>query len=307
MLATGPWFNRLGAAAALALLASCATTTEPLQDPERHLAQAEALLTNGDPAACLAQLYSHGEEAFPRRLRDRFELAAARANFALGETWDAFEIAEKFPDHHPHSELRPAIVELDWQIGKAMAESGAGFWFFWSDRRAAKTVLEHLITRHPDSPRLADALRLLGDLAYEDGQYTLAQERFRELMKKRPESEWVVRARFRFAMSIYAGLQGPDYDLDQMQLAARELRDFLRSNPENPEFVATAQGALKNLLEWQATRHQRIADFYQRVGNAKGRRFHLERAASDEFANTPAHDRAKAELGEAPGGAEPGR
>lgn len=97
-------------------------------------------------------------------------------------------------------------------------------------------------------------------------------------------------------MSIHAGLQGPDYDLDQMQLATRELRDFLASHPENPEFVATATRALQSLLEWQSERHHRIAGFYHTVGNAQGRRLHLERAASDEFAATLAHDRAAAEL-----------
>jgi len=296
MVRSGQRVGSLCCATALALLAGCATAPVPLQDPERHLAAAEEQLKAGDATGCLAALTTHGREAFPARLRDRFELAAANAHFALGETWEAFEITEKFPDLHPHSELRPTIVELDWQIGKTMSTSGNGFWIFWSDRRAARTVLEHLITRHPDSPRLADALKLLGDLAYEDGSYSLAQERFRELMRRRPESEWFVYASFRFAMSIYAGLKGPDYDLDQMQHAGRELRDFLLTNPENPEFVATAKHALRTLLEWQAERHHQIAAFYARVGNEPGRRLHLEIAAGEEFATTAAHERATAEL-----------
>ena len=168
----------------LAPFAACASTPVAVAEPEKVLAEAEARLTGGEPAVCRDQLLQLTDGAFPRRLRDRYDLVLANAYFALGDTWAAFEVAEKFPDRHPHSELRPQIVELDWQLGSAMATSGRGFLFFWSDRRAARTVLEHLITRHPDSPRLADALRLLGDIAFEDGNYSLAQERFRDLMRK---------------------------------------------------------------------------------------------------------------------------
>lgn len=309
MVRTGVRFGSLFVAAAALLLASCASVPMPVPDPEGQLAAAEAQLAGGNAAACLAALEAQGVKAFPARLRDRFELAAANAHYALGQTWEAFEITEKFPDRYPHSELRSAIVELDWQIGKTMSTTGNGFWIFWSDRRGARTVLEHLITRHPDSPRLADALKLLGDLAYEDGSYSLAQERFRELMRRRPESEWFVYASFRFAMSIYAGLKGPDYDLEQMQHASLELRDFLQTNPENPEFRDTASRALRTLLEWQAERHHQIAEFYNTVGNPTGRRLHLEIAAGEQFSGTVAHDRAAAELAalpaaEAPNGTE---
>lgn len=284
------------ALALLALLAGCASAPPMVQDPEGQLEKAEARLKANDAAACRDQLAGLTAEAFPRRLRDRYDLLLANAHFAVGDPWEAFDVTEKFPDRHPHSELRPQIVELDWQIGRTMAASDAGFWFFWSDKRGARTVLEHLITRHPDSPRLADALRVLGDLAFDEGQYTLAQERFRDLLRKRPDSEWVVYARFRFAMSIVAGLQGPDYDLDQMELATRELQAFLAGQPENPDFVAAAKAAHAQLLGWQSERHLQIAGFYRTVGNRYGERHHLQIAGSERFYGTPANQQAVAEL-----------
>ncbi len=284
--------------ALLLLLAACSAVPEPVAEPEKRLAEAETLLAAGQPGACRDLLLDHEVEAFPRRLRDRYELAVANAHFALGDHWEAFEVAERFPDRYPHSELRPQIVEMDWQLGMALAASGDGFLFFWSDRRAARTVLEHLITRHPDTPRLADALRLLGDLAFEDGSYSLAQERFRELMRKRPDSEWAVYARYRFAMSIVAGLQGPDYDLDQMEHATRELQAFLAGQPENPEFVRTSGEAMARLLEWQSERHLRIAHFYRTLANQPGHRRHLEIASSAPYQGTPANQAAAAELRE---------
>ncbi|MEO6595069.1 MAG: outer membrane protein assembly factor BamD [Planctomycetota bacterium] len=278
----------------LLALCGCRSAPTPPPDAEQQLAQAEALVTARDWQAGLNLLAGLDGTACPKRLRDRRDLATASARMGLGEYWGAFELLETFPDLYPHSELRPSVVEAVWQIGSHLANSDAGFLFFWSDRRAGRTVLEHLITRHPDTPRLADALRVLGDMAFADDEHELAQERFRDLLRRRPESEWVIYARFRFAMSIVASLQGPDYDLDRMQHAVRELRDFLVPQPEAPAFVQQAEAAVARLLEWQAERHLSIAAFYGRVGNVSGQRRHLDIAASEEFANTPSHARAVA-------------
>lgn len=258
---------------------------------------AEALLRNGAMAQAQEVLALIAGDACPKRLRDRRDVARAAAFFGRDEAWEAYLVLEPFSDLHPHSELRPTVVEMLWEIGVHLSETGRGFLFFWSDRRASRTVLEHLITRHPDTPRLADALRLLGDMAFEDQNYELAQERFRSLMKERPESEWVKYARFKFAMSLFESLQGPDYDLDKMTQAARELRDFLREANENIELVEKAKQALTQLMNWQAERHLQIASFYRRVGNRAGRRHHLDIAASKEFETTQFHDIAIVERG----------
>lgn len=284
------------------LLAACAGPAAPPPDPEAVLTAAEQALRDDRPHEALAMLETVDAETLPFRLGDRYELAHATALFLTGEVWDAYTVTERFPERFPHSERRATIAELEWRIGQALAKSGRSFLFFYSERRGARSVLEHLITRHPDSARVPDALRLLGDMAFEDQQYLLAQERFRDLMRRYPESEWVVYARFRFAMSIVAGLQGPDYDLDQMEHASRELRDFLAAAPENPDFVAEAAAALARLREWRAERHYAIAGFYERVDNPAGRRLHLEYASAAEFAGTPAHERATAALAELEGG-----
>jgi len=274
---------------------ACAAPQEPPADAEQHLVSAEALVRNGALVQAQEVLGLIAGEACPKRLRDRRDIARAAAFYGLDEAWEAFLVLEEFSDQYPHSELRPTVVEMLWQIGVHLSQTGRGFLFFWSDRRGSRTVLEHLITRHPDTPRLADALRLLGDMAFEDQNYELAQERFRSLMKERPESEWVKYARFKFAMSLFESLQGPDYDLDKMTQAARELRDFLRETNENPDLVTKAREALRQLMNWQAERHLRIAAFYQRVGNRAGRRYHLEIAASKEFETTEFHDDAVTE------------
>jgi outer membrane protein assembly factor BamD (BamD/ComL family) len=298
------------AVTAALLAAACAAAPISAPDAEQRVAAAESQVAASSWEDAASTLEPLAGEACPKRLRDRRDVALARALRGQGELWDAFLVLEKFPDRYPHSELRPAVVEMVWEIGEALARSDRGFLFFWSDARAGRTVLEHLTTRHPDTPRLADALRLLGDIAFADGDYELAQQRFRDLMLNRPESEWFVYAQYRFAMSIVASLEGPDYDLDRMQLAVRELREFLRKNPENPEIARAAEQAVATLLEWQVERHLQTADFYRTVGNDKGELLHLERAVQPEYATTSRHREALERLAEraprrAPAGGSP--
>lgn len=278
-------------AALLLALGACAGTPPLLPNAVELVEEADGLRNAGDWAAARDLLATHDRRSFPKRIQDRYDLILGGAHHALGDHWAAFETIRDFADRTPHSELRGQIIHLEYEVGRRLILSDAGFLFFWSDRRAGRTVLEHLITRYPDNAHLADALRLLGEAAFADGNYLLAQERFRDLLRRRPESEWAPLARFRFAMSIFARLQGPDYDLDEMQRASRELEDFLADPPENPGFVAEAREALTTLREWQAERHLSIASFYRRIGNDPGYHSHLRKAA-EGFRDTPAGTRA---------------
>lgn len=294
-------------AALLIALAGCASAPPaPVEAPDELLTTAQTRL-DVDAAQSLAIIEGWDRTTVPKRLVARYDLVHARALFALDRGWDAFTALENFYRDNPRSELRPAAIELQWQIGKYLVGTGRGFWIFWSDRRAGRSVLEHLVTRHPDSAELADALKLLGDIAFDDRDFTLAQERFRELLRWRPESEWVIYARFKFAMSMVASLQGPDYDLDRMQHAERELREFLAAAPENPDFVAQATQSLTQIMQWQSERHLQIAHFYRTIANVPGHRLHLEYASDERFAGTAAHEQARQELVELTPTPEPSR
>ena len=274
------------------LAAACATPDTPLPTAQQLLATAESQVKSGEFAGALSTLAELEDERCPKRLRDRRDLAAAEAELGSGRPWQAFLVLERFSDLYPHSPRRGRAVDLLWRAGKTLIDSGGGFLFFWSDERAGRTVLEHLITRHPDTHRLADALRILGDMAFEDGDYELAQERYRDIIMNQPLSDWRYYAQFRFAMSIVASLRGPDYDLDRMEHAVRELRGFLANEPENPQMLEQSQRALAQVLEWQVQRHLDIADYYRTLGSDPGVHHHLKLAARPEFADVPSYQRA---------------
>lgn len=283
-------------------LGACASAPEPPANPQGLLDEATALMAAGEPGAALGLLQAYDVRTFSKRLQPDYQLLLARAHLANGDPWQAYETIKNFADQHPHSEKRRAVIEVEFEAGRRLSQSNQGFLFFWSDQAGARTVLEHLITRYPESVNqyLADALRILGEMAYAEGRYELAQERFRDLLRSRPESEWVALARFRYAMSIFRRLQGPEYDFEQMQNASRELEVFLQQPPENPGFVGTARNALATLKQWQAERHVLVAAFYRRVGNKAGERMHLQQAVKD-FPETEGGIRAKELLAALPG------
>ena len=290
---------RRSATAALGLLlvsGACATTENPTPIAAQLLATAEEQAAAGAAEEALASIEPLAGDQCPERMRDRRDLVKATAEVGREEYWDAFLILERFSDDYPLSDLRPQVMDLLWSISAALLERDTSFWVFWSDRAGARAVLEHLITRHPDTQRLADALRILGDMAFDSQDFEMAQARYREIILERPDSDWRFYANFRFAMSIAAGLRGPEYDLDGMKIAATELRTFLRSAPENPTMVREAEAALAQVLEWQIQRHLKVIAYYRTLGNLEGQLHHARLATRDELSGSPGYDEAAALL-----------
>ena len=289
---------RRPATAALSLLlllgGGCASTPVAPADAAQLVAAAEAEVQAGNYGGAFRALSPVSDEACPKHLQDRRDLARARAEVGVGELWESYLVLERFSDDHPLSDLRPQVMELLWTIGNQLLARDSSAVFFWSDRGAARIVLEHLITRHPDTQRLADALRILGDMAFEDGDYEVAQTRYREIILERPDSDWRFYANFRFAMSIVAGLRGSDYDLDGMRHAATELRTFLRTAPENPQMLAEAQRALQQVLAWQVQRHLDVVDYYKTLDNFDGQLHHARMATREEFREVSGYEEAVA-------------
>jgi outer membrane protein assembly factor BamD (BamD/ComL family) len=249
------------------------------------LDEAAALLGVGQPADARAVLEAIDEDIYPPPQKARYGLLLARATYQTGEPWAAFLILRRFPDEFPHSEDRLEVEELVFDIGREMSGSDKTFFIFSSDRADAQQILTHLIQRYPRTTHLADALQILGELAFEDEDFLTAHARFKDLLQQQPDSEWAPLARFRIAMSEFRVLEGPEYDLEQMQRARNELEGFLANPPESPSFVSEARAALQVVVSWMAERHLLIADFYKTIDNPVGELHHLQ-VASRDFADT---------------------
>ena len=265
-------------------LGGCASAG-PEPNPLAMLDEAAALLGVGQPADARALLEAVDRDIYPPPQKARYGLLLARATYHTGEPWAAFQLLRRFPDDFPHSENRLEVEQLVFDIGQEMSRSDKEFFIFGSDRTDSRAILTHLIQRYPRTTHLADTLQILGEMAFEDEDFLRAHARFKDLLQQQPDSEWAPLARFRIAMSEFRVLEGPEYDLEQMQLARNELENFLANPPESPSFVAEARAALQVVVSWMAERHLLIADFYKTIDNRVGELHHLQ-VASREFADT---------------------
>ena len=286
----------------LGALAACATT--PV-DPASALAMAEVHMEKGEPVPALELLKAVEADDYTGDDAARYLVRKALAHAQCGELWNAFDTIRDFGDDHAFSPYAGQVQNLEFKLGSSLIQSERGFWIFTSDAEDGRIVLEHFMIHYPEHPAMPDALRLLGEQAYAAGDFALARDRFRELALQHETSEWFLLARYRIAMSWFYSLEGPDYDLSSMERTLNELRGFLGSNPENPQFNAEATTAFATVKEWVGRKHLIIADFYREIGQPRGKIVHWQMAA-ERFPETSASQEARAMLAAAaagPGGA----
>lgn len=277
----------------LLLSLGCAST--PPRESLAVLAQSEAELERGATANALALLTSVSEDSYTGDDLERYKLALTRARFAEGDGYGAFTVLRDYMQDHPLSSHVHDIERLTFEIGKQLIGSDRGFWIFWSDEDDGAYVLEHFVRRFSTSELAADAYHLLGESAFRHGRWDSAQQYYRQITMFHDRSAWVSKAMFRYAMAGYMSLVGPAYDLQRLDTVRRELEAFLATDAENVEYRREAEGALRTTRAWLGQKHVAIADFYARVDNRDGERYHLERAAAD-FADTEAGRDAKQRL-----------
>ena len=280
-----------------AVLTACSSAPPPPHpDPVGLLDKVQGQLGTGNPGKSLETMHGIPLDSLPREMVPTFLVARAAAQLATGEPWLAFMTLHTFAEDHPLAEERHQVPPLLYSIGTAMVDRGRKVFLFADDVDDGRFVLEHLIVHYPGSPHHDEALRLLGDIAFAAEDFELADRRYREIVREWRDSEWVLYAHFRLAMTRFKKLRGPEYDLSDMEAARNELKDLLVRKLERPDFEGEAAMALDAVTRWIAERHLLIADYYRTVGNVPGELLHLQRAAGEEFAGTPSHAEARLRL-----------
>jgi hypothetical protein len=276
-----------------ALLLACAASgcaSAPIEelpaDPQGALDLAQGWVVDrpADARYVLARL---DEDALTNEELERYKALYAEALWRTDDAWDGFKLIRNFVEDHRFSTWTPRVEEIHFRIGEELIQSEASYFIFGSDRDDGELVLAEFVERYTTSPHLADALRLLGDLAFEEQRWFDAQRRFEQLLQDHPTSEWAALASFRRVMAIHAELLGPEYDLPSLNRARNELRDYVATAPERPEFRDAAAAAYAEIEDWIAERHLIDAEFYRTVGNRYGERYHLRLLLEDSPAAQP--------------------
>ncbi len=277
-----------------AALGGCQSLTTPPRGSVEALDMAKTLIEAKKYDEAIAVLQHYGAEPLALEDKSRWYLLGGTALYAAGEPWDAYELFRDFI--REHSIPAPARADLTYKIGETLAASDYSFWPFYSSRNETVQVLSTFVSLYSTRPQMPDALHRLGEIAYEDGKYELARHRFTQIITNRfDRSVWNTKAAFRVAMCYFRQLEGPEYDLEGMELAMRELTDFLKPELENPGFRREAQAALRTVRSWLGDKHLGIADFYLILRNRRGEYHHLL-IALNQFPETAAAKRAAQRL-----------
>ncbi len=260
----------------LLAIAACASTPLP-QTALEFLTAAQAALDAKNPHRARYLLEKVDDSSFKGEELARYMVLLATARTDLGKFWDAYLALEEFPRKFPTSRYRATAARLEYNAGKQLAGTGWTFLGMFSDLSDATKILEHFVTYYSRSQWLPDALRILGEAAYQQRAYDVAIERFQELAQRSPGSAWSDLASYRIALANFRLIEGPDYDAGQMERARRELTGYLQSDTTNEKFLSNARAALSTVLRWQERKEIQLAKFYVTVGKPRGARLHLQR------------------------------
>lgn len=276
-----PW------ALAAGLACACSSAPEVARaDPVAALELADLQISQGEAESAYALLSAIDDDALANKELERKKLLLAGAQLGRGKAYKAYKVIRNFQDDHRFSQWSDQVEDLHFRIGETLIRSDVSYWVFGSDADDGEAVLVDFVTRFPTNRHVTDALQLLGELAFREKRWLIARERFRRIVSEYPSSEWVALARYRLAMAGYHALVGPEYDHVETRLTRNELRDYLATSPERPEFRLEAEQALARVEGWLATRHDTNARFYRRIGNRPGELFHLRALVRDY----PDHD-----------------
>lgn len=276
----------------MAGLCGCQSLEAPPQDDRASLVIAQTYLAEKNYAMAIKALDLFTPDKMSLDDQSLWYLVVGTAHHQLGEHWTAFGEIRQFAIKQQFRRHSEQIANLLYDIGEALVLRDSNFLILWSDRQRAKSVLTTLISYYPINSHLDDAQYRLGELAYTNGNFEEARLRFTKISL---DSPWITKSLFRVAMCYFRNLEGPEYDLAEMERANNELSGFLNSDIENPRYRQIANGALFRVQEMLADKYRKISDFYFEIDQPGGGFLYLQKTA-DNYPKTSAGKKAKARI-----------
>jgi len=142
---------------------------------------------------------------------------AARAQLEVAETLRTQGLYEQAAEEFQHY-----LEAFSEQPGRADALEGKG-WCLWQLERYAEAAIafEKAFDLQEDAGRKARCLLKSADAYFANGQYTAAQERYRQFVRRFPRSDLIAQARFQLAEAL-ARADQPDAAQSELEALAEE-------------------------------------------------------------------------------------
>ena len=237
----------------------------------------EALSAPGSDPDKLVEVFDIN---LPRQIAITAGVRAAQLMLDQGEPLDAYEMIEKVDKRYPpagtHHE-RQLAGDVLLNAGMKLATSNFSILGLFSDKDDAKAILEYLVQNYPQERRCDQAYQKLAQLYEEERMWSIAIERYQDLVTYHLESPLAIESEWRIPHLRLVALGRPDFDRRELLRAAGELDAWLGAHAGN-EFEARVKADRTECLKRLALSDLIVAHFYTRVDKWDGARLHAVRA-----------------------------
>jgi outer membrane protein assembly factor BamD (BamD/ComL family) len=216
----------------------------------------------------------------PRQLAVTAGIQAARRMQERNEPIDAYRIIKKVDSKYPLHHERAEAGELLGDLGLALSKDYSHFLFFYNRQDDAQEVLEYLILNYPRTPRCDEAYAALARIYTEGRNWSLAIDRLEKLDLNHPASPLRPAAQAEIPHLRLLSIQSPEYDRGAILHAKQELEEWLRGYPGS-DLEPKVRMELVDCLRRLSDSDLAIAQFYDRVRNGQGARWHALRAVEE--------------------------
>ncbi len=268
----------LAAACALA----CAPACSNLEAPPRassELDEARSLHAAGRDEEAWDILEEFDAEEFDIAAQREFNVLCGDVQNALDD-WDAaIRFYEAAMVQAGPAEEAQRIERRLLELGIELLEGKRKVLWIFNDRSRGVVTLENLAAAGQFRATRVEALARLAEYKYAEGEYLDAAEFYAGLLD--PELAglgYEDQAAYRLGMCSYNRLEPGKLNGTIIQQGLDQFRAYLREFP-NGLYRTEAEAARQALTEQYGAYHVMLANYYRRIDNLPGERFHLEVAA----------------------------
>lgn len=233
------------------------------------------------------------EAEMPARTAVPAALRAARLHLDAGRRDRALRVIRRLDLRFPAHAQKDEAGDLLYEIARSFQEDKRARLFLFPYSARAPEVYEYLSTEYPTHDKSDDALVELADAYAKDRRYDLAIERHKDLLLWSRNSPHVIASEAAIPQLRLDDLDGPEYGRDELQVAERELLEWIQRHG-NHELRPQVDRALVDCLQRLADNDLVVARFYRRVKNPEGARNHAMRGL--EYARRSGNQDQQAEL-----------
>lgn len=283
-------FLSLLVAALAAGLCACASQGIPLSIEDLNAARAAAAEEDWEEVS--DRLRDYDVDEFDLATQRDYNLLAGRAADAMEDWSRAVRYYEAYILQAGPAEDALPVEERLLDYGRRLLAGELRVFWIFTDRSRGVLVLENVGYAGRFAETRALALAELGEYRWSKEQWGRAAPYYAGLLAPELGGQgWEDLAAFRLAMSTFRQLEADRTFLDGTLEAIDQLDAYLAAFPGGLHRVE-AEEAREEAREMLARHHLEVGDFYRRVDNEQGSRFHWEIAAG----LAPDGDRGTAEL-----------